>query len=64
MNPKPDMFKLYEDEAMDKVYCWIEQESSIMLKAVCGNDPVEMQAEEVRELAIALLEMADWLDAN
>ena len=46
-----------------EVYFWIEQESSIMLKAITGfGDPVELTAHDVRELAEALLQAADALD--
>jgi hypothetical protein len=41
------------------VYFWIEQESSIHLKAVTSDgDPVELTAIEAREFATALLEAA------
>jgi len=40
-------------------YCWAEQESSVMLRAVTKlGDPVELSAEEARELAHALLKAA------
>ena len=45
------------------VYCWIEQQTSVMLKAVTKfGDPVEMTASEARELASALLRMADEVE--
>ena len=43
-------------------YAWIEQESSIHLKAASKHgDPVELTAEEARELGQVLLELADRL---
>jgi hypothetical protein len=45
------------------VYFWLEQESSIMLKAVTSyGDPVELGAEQVREIAEALLLVAKQLE--
>ncbi len=42
---------------------WIEQESSIHLKAVTSHgDPVELTAVEAREIAAALLKAACKLD--
>ena len=42
------------------VYFWIEQESSIHLKAVSPQgDPAELTAEAARELAAALLAAAE-----
>jgi hypothetical protein len=44
----------------DEVYAWIEQGSSIMLKAATAHgDPVEMQWTEARQLAHLLLRLAD-----
>ena len=46
------------------VYFWLEQESSIHLKAVSGrSDPVELTADEAREIASALIATAQKLDA-
>ena len=47
------------------VYLWIEQESSIMLKAVDAKhgDPVELSADDARRLANLLLEAAKELEA-
>jgi hypothetical protein len=46
-----------------EVYFWIEANSSIMLKAVTKHgDPVELGAEEVREIAEALLKAATELE--
>jgi hypothetical protein len=40
-----------------EIYFWVEQESSIMLKAVTSfGDPVELEGKEAIELAKALLE--------
>jgi hypothetical protein len=47
----------------DNVYCWIEQGSSIMLKAATRHgDPVESTADEVRSVAAALQALANRLD--
>src|SRR5262245_46330722 len=44
----------------DDVYCWLEQDSSVMLKAVTRfGDPVELTAEEARAIAAALLGLAE-----
>jgi hypothetical protein len=43
------------------IYFWIEQESSIHIKANSKGDPVEIGHEEAREIAETLLEMADQL---
>jgi hypothetical protein len=45
---------------------WIEQESSIMLKAVVKkfNDPVELTANAAREIGMALIRLADELDRH
>jgi hypothetical protein len=48
--------------AGDEVYCWLEQDSCIMLKAGSDGDAVELSAEEAREVASALLAMAKRLD--
>ena len=46
-----------------EVYFWTEQDSSIMLKALTKHgDPVELGAEEVREIAEALLKTATELE--
>jgi len=46
------------------VYLWIEQESSIMVKAADKKygDPVELTSEDARKFAKMLLEAADELD--
>jgi hypothetical protein len=47
----------------NEVYLWIEQESSVMLKAICkSGDPVELTSADVRTLAKYLNEAADKLD--
>jgi hypothetical protein len=46
------------------VYGWVEQESSIMFKAVTRHgDPVELTAEEARSVADALVKLAVRLEA-
>lgn len=56
MNQKrDDVFTI----ASGNAYCWVEQGSSVMLKAVTGyGDPVELSSEEAIELANALLKAA------
>ena len=46
------------------VYLWIEQDSSIMLKASdkTYNDPVELSSSQAREIADYLLMLADKID--
>jgi hypothetical protein len=46
------------------VYMWIEQNSSIMLKAAVKefNDPVELTSEEARLIAKSILTLAEQLD--
>jgi hypothetical protein len=47
----------------NEVYFWIEQESSIHLKAASPHgDPVELTADEAREIGAALMAAADRLD--
>jgi hypothetical protein len=47
----------------DDVRCWLEAESSIMLKAVTSfGDPVELLADEARDIAAALTALADRLE--
>jgi hypothetical protein len=42
---------------------WVEQESSLQLKAVTGlGDPVELSPDEAKRLAQALLEYAEKAD--
>jgi len=48
-----------------EVRLWIEQESSIHLKAVTQNgDPVELTEVEAEELGRTLIEMARALDSQ
>jgi hypothetical protein len=48
----------------DDVCAWLEQESSVMLKAVTRDgDPVELTAQEARAVADALIELAGRLEA-
>ena len=47
----------------DDVYCWLEQDSSVMLKAVTKHgDPVELTATDARAIASTLLALADRLE--
>lgn len=47
----------------DGLYLWLEQESSVQLKAVTrSGDPVELAPHEVRRLVDALLGMAEELE--
>ena len=46
-----------------EVYLWIEQDSSIMLKAVSEfGDPVELSSKDAKNLAKLLTEAAEKLD--
>ncbi len=57
---KPEVLRPAED-----VYGWVEQESSVMLKAVTRHgDPVELTAAEARAVAETLLELAARLEAQ
>jgi hypothetical protein len=53
----------YHSFAAGEVYCSLEQDSCIMLKAVSDGDPVELSAEDAREIGSALLALAKQLDA-
>jgi hypothetical protein len=47
----------------DDVCCWLEQDSSVMLKAVTRfGDPVELSADEARAIAAALQSFAGRLE--
>ena len=47
------------------VYCWIEQDSSVMFKAVTKfGDPVELTADDARDIAGARLSLAERLEAG
>jgi len=47
----------------DDISCWLEHETSIMLKAVTKfNDPVELTADEARDIANVLLSFAERLE--
>jgi len=60
MNTQTGLHEFAEGE----VYFWIEQESSVHLKAVSADhDPVELTAAEARDIGNALLKVADKLDA-
>ena len=62
MKKKLGLWKLPDFE--EDVYCWIEQESSIMLKAVDFHygDPVELTSNKARELGLKLVFFADELE--
>jgi hypothetical protein len=52
--------ELYE---VDDVYLWLEQESSVHIKAVTSHgDPVELSPMEARRLAEILTKLADAAD--
>jgi hypothetical protein len=40
------------------VYFWIEQDTSIHLKALSGSDPVELTADDAKEIGEALIATA------
>jgi hypothetical protein len=42
----------------DDVALWLEGDEPIMLRASTGMDPVELTAQDARDLAAALLELA------
>ncbi|AMV25763.1 hypothetical protein VT84_15305 [Gemmata sp. SH-PL17] len=55
---KPEVARPTED-----VYCWLEAESSIMLKATTRfGDPVELTADEARAIAATLTTLAERLE--
>ena len=59
----PDSAKTVFSASGQEVYCWVEQQSSVMLKAVTRHgDPVELTAIEARELAKVLLRLADEVE--
>lgn len=45
---------------------WLEQDSSILMRVGTrhGNDYVEIESSEAREIATKLIEMADKIDAD
>ena len=56
---KPDEKGLYH---VDEAYAWLDEGTGvIMLKAVAGQhgDPLELNADQARELAEVLLELAE-----
>ncbi len=55
--------KQLQEFAGGDVYFWLEQDSSIMLKATSKGDPVELGAEEAREIGEALIVLAQKLEA-
>ena len=59
MSPDADLNTFSDGD----VHFWIEQQSSIHLKAVTSHgDPVELTATEAREIATTLLEAARKLE--
>lgn len=49
----------------DDVVCWLEYDRSIMLKAVTRfGDPVELTADAARDIAAALLALAERLEPS
>jgi hypothetical protein len=55
----PEVFSVSDGDA----YCWLEQESSVMLKAITKHgDPVELTKKEAIDLAHALLKAAERID--
>lgn len=50
-------------KSVGEFFGWIEQETSIQLKACTRlGDPIEVSAEEAREIARMLLKLADELE--
>lgn len=50
-------------EITDEIYLWVEQGSSIQLKAVTpSGDPTELTGQDARQLARTLLDMAALLE--
>jgi len=48
---------------VDDVYLWLEQGTSVHIKAVTqSGDPVELNSAEARQLATALMDLADQAD--
>jgi hypothetical protein len=61
----PDVDLTRPFEPANDVQCWLDQESSIMLKAVTRfGDPVELTAREARAIADSLINLASRLDAE
>jgi hypothetical protein len=59
MSSEPEIQSFAEGD----VYFWIEQGTSIQLKAVSAHkDPVELTADDAREIASALMKAANELD--
>lgn len=60
MPDSPDGTKVHR---VDDVILWLEQESSVHIKAVTPqNDPVELSPDEARRLGELLLRLADEAD--
>jgi hypothetical protein len=57
---EPDERGVYH---VDEAYAWLEQESSIMFKAVSEfGDPLELTARNARRIAEVLLKLAETLE--
>ena len=57
---EPDENGVYH---VDEAYAWLEQESSIMFKAVTkSGDPLELTAHDARKLSEVLLKLAETLE--
>ena len=60
----PNNGKLVE-LASGEIYLWVEQESSIHIKAVTSyGDPVELAAHQAKELVAALNKMIELLEGQ
>lgn len=58
---KPEVIEL----AGGEVYLWLESGGAIHLKAVSAyGDPVDLNADEAREIANALVKLADAYDKD
>ncbi|WZO98811.1 hypothetical protein EP7_000402 [Isosphaeraceae bacterium EP7] len=62
--PMDDQSRSEVIQPADDVYAWIEDGTSIHLKAVTKfGDPVELNADQVRDIANALLDLASQLES-
>lgn len=56
-------FTLLDDDGADKAYAsFDDDDSAVMVRVVSGTDPVELEPASARELAPALIPLADELD--
>jgi hypothetical protein len=58
-NETPDLFFKIDD-----FYAWLDDGGAIMIKAVTGTDPVELDIDEVREIIAALTRMVKHADGD